>query len=227
MVVCGITAEKRVVDKLKKLGVRDSKELTPAKRAGLYDKIKDIVQTESRVSSIMPISIPPCRIDAQKSEGSNLNLLEAKTMAEIINMIGGEEVYLDALTSRPERFKKVVLDFMNDGHEGKNLRIEGKNFRIIAENNADKRYPIVSAASIIAKVERDRAIEEIKKQVGFDFGVGYSHDERTIEFVDMLIKTQKRLPAYVRKSWITTQQLQEKNWQRRIKDFILGKEKKM
>jgi ribonuclease HII len=132
-------------------------------------------------------------------------------MAEIINMIGGEEIYIDALTSRPERFKQVVL-----GH------LDNKDVKIIAENYADKTYPIVSAASIIAKVERDRAIDEIKKQVGFDFGVGYPHDERTIEFVDRLIKTNKKLPSYVRKSWITTQMLQEKNWQRKIKDFIFG-----
>ena len=227
MVICGITAERKVERRLKGIGVRDSKELTPAKREKLYNRIKELVQKGSRVSGILPISIPPCRIDAQKSENSNLNLLEARTMAEIIGMIGGEEVYLDALTARPERFKKVVLDFMNDRPEGKNLRIEGKNFRIIAENDADKRYPIVSAASIIAKVERDRAIDEIKKEAGVDFGVGYPHDQRTVDFVDMLIKTRRRLPAYVRKSWITTQQLQEKNWQRRIKDFILGKEKKM
>jgi ribonuclease HII len=227
MVICGITAEKSIVGKLKRIGVRDSKELTPAKREELYHKIKEIVQTESRVSSIMPISIPPCRIDAQKSENSNLNLLEARTMAEIIGMIGGEEVYLDALTSRPERFKRVVLGFLNDGKSGKELKLEGKKFRIIAENDADKRYPIVSAASIIAKVERDRAIELIKQEAGVDFGVGYPHDQRTVDFVDMLIKTRRRLPAYVRKSWITTRQLQEKNWQRRIKDFILGKEKKM
>lgn len=227
MVICGITAERRVADKLKKIGVRDSKELTPEKRERLYPMIKDIVQTESRASGILPVFVPPCKIDSQKSENSNLNLLEARTMAQIIGTIGGEEVYLDALTSRPERFKKVVLDFLNEGKSGKDLRIEGSGFRVISENNADKRYPIVSAASIIAKVERDRAIEEIKQEAGVDFGVGYPHDQRTVDFVEMLIKTHRRLPAYVRKSWITTQQLQEKNWQRKIKDFILGKDKKM
>ena len=227
MVICGITAERKAVDKLKKIGVRDSKELTPEKRERLYPMIKEIVQTESRASCILPIFIPPCKIDAQKSENSNLNLLEARTMAQIIGTIGGEEVYLDALTSRPERFKKVVLGFLNEGKSGNELKVEGKKFRVIAENNADKTYPIVSAASIIAKVERDRAIEEIKKEAGVDFGVGYPHDQRTVDFVDHLIKTQRRLPAYVRKSWITTKQLQERNWQRRIKDFILGKEKKM
>jgi len=191
--------------------VKDSKLLTPKKREELYKKIKKIIQKESKVSNIIPISIPPCKIDSYRGKKINLNMIEARTMAEIINIGGGDEIYLDALTSRPERFAQLVRRHLNN-----------KNINIIAENEADKNYTIVAAASIIAKVERDRAIEEIKKQVGVDFGVGYPHDERTIEFVDKLIKTRKKLPAYVRKSWITTQRLQEKNWQRKIKDFIFG-----
>ncbi len=212
MVVCGITVEEKIVKELEKIGVRDSKMLSPKKREELYKKIKDIVQERSTVSSIMPISIPSCKIDAQKKENTNLNIVEARAMAQIIDMVGGDRVYLDALTTRPERFKRVVKYYMNN-----------KKAKIIAENKADQKYTIVGAASIIAKVERDRAIEEIKKKENFDFGVGYPHDERTIEFVDMLIRTRKKLPAYVRKSWVTTQMLQEKNWQRRIKDFILRK----
>lgn len=211
MVICGVTVEKGVEKKLAKIGVKDSKLLTPKKREELYKKIKKIVQTESRVSSIIPISISACKIDDCRAKKINLNMIEARAMAEIINMAGGDEIYLDALTSKPERFKQLVVRHLND-----------KSMNIIAENEADKNYTIVAAASIIAKVERDRAIEEIKKRVGVDFGVGYPHDERTVEFVDNLIKTRKKLPAYVRKSWITTQMLQEKNWQRKIKDFIFG-----
>jgi len=212
MVICGITVEKTVIRKLKKIGVRDSKMLVPRRREYLYNKIKEVVQNESGVSSIIPISIPPCKIDSYRSSNVNLNTIEVRAMAEIINMCGGSEVYIDALTSRPERFKKSLVGYLDN-----------KKIMIIAENNADKKYPIVSAASIIAKVERDRAIEELKQKVGVDFGVGYPSDERTIEFVESLIKSSKKLPPYVRKSWVTTQVLQEKKWQRKIKDFILRK----
>jgi ribonuclease HII len=211
MVICGITVEKGVEKKLAKIGVKDSKMLTPKKREELYKKIKEIVQTKSRVSSIIPISIQPCKIDDYRGKKVNLNMIEARTMAQIINISGGDEIYLDALTSRPEKFKKHVVRHLDD-----------KSINIIAENKADKNYTIVAAASIIAKVERDRAIKEIKKQSGVDFGVGYPHDERTIEFVNNLIKSRKKLPTYVRKSWVTTQMLQERNWQRKIKDFIFG-----
>jgi ribonuclease HII len=211
MVICGITVEKGVEVELAEIGVKDSKMLTPKKREELYHKIKDTVQTRSRVSSIVPISISPCKIDNYRAKKVNLNMIEARTMAQIISICGGDEIYLDALTTRPERFKMLVQS-----------HLKRKKVNIIAENEADKNYTIVGAASIIAKVERDRAIEDLKRKVGVDFGVGYPHDERTIDFVDSLIKKHKKLPSYVRKSWITTQILQEKNWQRRIKDFIFG-----
>jgi len=212
MVICGITAEENVVEELVRIGVKDSKMLTKEKREELYYKIKEVISEKSSVSSIMPISIPSCKIDLQKQENTNLNMVEANTMCQIIDMVGGDEIYIDGLTSRPERFGSMIKG-----------RLKDKKVKIISENHADKKYPIVAAASIIAKVERDRAIDEIKKKENFDFGVGYPHDERTIEFVDMLIRTRKRLPSYVRKTWVTTQILQEKNWQRRIKDFIFRK----
>ena len=212
MVICGITAEEGVVDELKRIGVKDSKMLSYKRREELYDNIKEVLREKSTVSSIMPISIPSCKIDANRRENTNLNMIEARTMCQIIDMIGGDDIYIDALTSNPKRFGEQIKG-----------QIQNKNTNIIAENKADEKYVIVSAASIIAKVERDRAIEAIKKMENFDFGVGYPHDERTIEFVDMLIKTRKRLPSYVRKTWITTQMLQEKNWQRRLKDFIFRK----
>lgn len=212
MIVCGITAEKSVVKDLKEAGVRDSKTLTPRSRERLYDEIKEIVQTKSGVSSIVPLVISSCEIDDLRAQKVNLNLIEVRKMSEIINMCGGKEIYIDALTSRPQRFKKTLSD-----------HVDRKGIRIIAENNADKKYPIVSAASIIAKVERDRAIEELKQQVGIDFGIGYPSDERTVEYVESLVKSRKKLPPYVRRSWVTTQMIQEKNWQRKIKDFIFGK----
>jgi ribonuclease HII len=91
---------------------------------------------------------------------------------------------------------------------------------MIVENYADETYPVVSAASIVAKVERDSAIQEIKEKVKVDFGVGYSHDQRTINFVESLIKSRKPLPSFVRQSWITTQLLKEASWQRRLKEFF-------
>ena len=97
----------------------------------------------------------------------------------------------------------------------------------MCENYLDESIPVVSAASIIAKVERDKSIKELEKRVGEPIGVGYPHDALTIQFIEKVIKQSKgkELPPYIRKSWVTTQVLQEKAWQRKLKDFILGKTK--
>ncbi len=218
MVIAGITIDRLVEKKLARLGVKDSKVLSPKRREHLAAKIYEAAKSKGISGSIV-IPIPPCKIDSYRKKKVNLNMIEIRTMAEIIDIIGGDRIYVDALTSRPEKFKEKLLEA---------LQTERSEKDIIAENGADKTYTVVSAASIIAKVERDRAIEEIKRKVNYDFGVGYSHDERTIKFVEQLIKSKQPLPSYVRKSWSTIQLLQEKNWQRRLKDFftkdfILGK----
>jgi ribonuclease HII len=71
---------------------------------------------------------------------------------------------------------------------------------IISEHEADRNYPIVSAASIIAKVERDREIAELARIHG-DFGSGYPSDPRTMEFLKRCCEETGDYPDFVRKSW--------------------------
>lgn len=73
----------------------------------------------------------------------------------------------------------------------------------MSEHKADDNYVEVSAASIIAKVERDRDIDLLKRQYG-EIGSGYLSDERTQKFIRNLRKEGKEMPHYVRKSWDTT-----------------------
>ncbi|MCW4027390.1 MAG: ribonuclease HII, partial [Candidatus Bathyarchaeota archaeon] len=68
-------------------------------------------------------------------------------------------------------------------------------------------YPIVSAASIIAKVKRDTAIASLRKQHG-DLGSGYPSDPKTIEFLKKWIKTRGSYPEFVRKSWKPARRIQ-------------------
>jgi ribonuclease HII len=72
--------------------------------------------------------------------------------------------------------------------------------RIISEHKADSKYPIVSAASIIAKVERDRSIDRLKAQHG-DFGSGYMTDPKTKGFLEALARRCDSYPEFVRRSW--------------------------
>ena len=207
LVVAGVVVRKESEQQLRKIGVKDSKMLTPERREKLATQIEEIAD------NILVMRVQPCRIDKLRGEGVKLDTIEAIKMAEIVEMGNPDKVYIDALTSNPKKFQGLILE---------NMRTAEPEF--IVENYADETYPIVSAASIIAKVERDAAIKEIKEKVKVDFGVGYSHDERTIKFVESLVKKNKPLPPYVRQSWITTQLLIEKNLQSKIKDFFKKEE---
>jgi len=205
--VAGVVISKEKEQKLKKIGVKDSKQLTPKRREELAAQIEEIAD------NILVMRVQPCRIDKLRSEGIKLDMIEAIKMAEIIEMGNANKVYVDALSINPKRFQGQIIE---------HLRTAEPEF--VVENYADETYPVVSAASIIAKVERDKVIEEIKKKVKFNFGVGYSHDARTIKFVENMIKRRKPLPPYIRQSWITTQVLKEANLQSKIKDFFKKEE---
>ncbi len=207
MVIAGVTIPAEHEKKLRKIGVKDSKVLSPKKREELAKKI------EGLATNIIVLRVQACKIDDYRSKGVNLDKIEAMKMSQIIDACDDSKIFVDSLEQNSKRYKKIIESFL-----------QNKNTDLTVENYLDENIPVVSAASIIAKVERDRTINEIKKQVNFDFGVGYSHDARTIEFVENLIKQKKPLPSFVRKSWITTKFLQEKNWQRKIKDFFLKEE---
>ena len=80
LVVAGISISKSKVNLLKKLGVRDSKKLSPAARERLYKKIIEIVD------DYYVVRIPPRIIDKSVSTHS-LNHLEAKYMAKVISKL--------------------------------------------------------------------------------------------------------------------------------------------
>jgi ribonuclease HII len=206
MVIAGVTIEKKHEKRLRALGVRDSKELSPKRREELATMI------EGLASNMIVVRVQPCKIDTLRSQGINLDKIEAMKMAEIIDMTDGV-TYVDSLEQNSKKFKQLILNYMKNKRE------------IVVENYLDESSVVVGASSIIAKVERDKAIEEIKEKVNFDFGVGYPHDERTIEFLRKLVKEHKdNLPPFVRKSWITTQELFKSSWQKKLMSFVRKKE---
>ena len=209
MVIAGVTIPKSNETTLKKLGVKDSKLLSPKKREELYEKI------EKLSSNISIMSVQSCKIDNYRAMGINLDKIEAMRMAQIIDFNLNSTIYVDSLEQNSKKFKQLIVSFL-----------QNKNADLIVENYLDESVIVVGAASIIAKVERDKAIKEIEQRAGYPIGVGYSHDPLTIKFVENLIKeTKGNLPDFVRKSWVTTEQLMENSLQRKVKDFFFGRKK--
>jgi ribonuclease HII len=205
LVIVGFSIKPEDEKKLIKIGVRDSKELTPEKRKKLAKKIE-------KIGDIAVLKVGPCKIDGYQKEGVNLNQLEAMKFSEIVNMLVPEKVYIDCPTRNIRKFSSFVKKMIKSKTE------------IIAENFADKKYPVVSAASIIAKVIRDNEIEELRKKYNFE-GSGYTSDERTVNWMKNWLKTNKDFPeGLVRKSWITTEYMIADKKQSRLSGFFKNRQ---
>ena len=193
LVIAGVLVEEKNLPRLIALGVKDSKLLSPHRREQLEQEIKKLVL------QFHVVKLPPIEIDQvveTRKKLHKLNRLEADTMAEVIEVLKPDIAYVDASDVLAERFKE---------HIEEKLPFKVK---IVSEHKADVTYPVVSAASIIAKVERDRAVHELMNTYG-DMGAGYPSDPKTIRFLENWITKYGSYPDFVRKSWKPAKRLKE------------------
>lgn len=200
LVICGYLINEDKLTELSQTGVKDSKMLTPAKRSKLEPLLKEMAD------DVIILKMSASEIDTLR-DVTNLNRLEIGKMSRIINMIRPDKVIIDAIEANVKAFKKKVCRDLD--HE----------CEIICENYADKNHIEVSAASIMAKVCRDREIEELRRIYG-DIGSGYTSDPVTIAFLKNWIKKNKEFPDFVRRSWITAQLMMEEKEQKKVRDFL-------
>ncbi len=162
--------------------LKDSKKLDKNTRENIFKELSKKIAYKVEY-------IEPKEIDLAV-EKKKLNYLEIDRMCNLIKYFKPKTVYIDSPIVNTKKFVKEIKN-----------RIDFK-CKIVAENKADEKYPIVSAASIVAKVIRDREIEKLKKKYG-DFGSGYPSDPKTISFLREFYMNEKTLPHFVRKSWKT------------------------
>ena len=200
LVICGAVIDEKDESKLKALKVRDSKLLSPAQREGMFDDVKNAVH------AFKLNTIPPQEIDAAvESKSTNLNWLEADHTAEIINHLKPAKAYVDC----PSPNIKAYVAYIKQ-----KLRVECE---IIAEHKADAKYPIVSAASILAKVSRDREIEKIQRRFDEPMGSGYPADAVTVTFLE---KNFQKHAEIFRHSWASYKRVAgEGKKQRKLAEF--------
>lgn len=189
LVIAGISIDRKNLRKLSALGVKDSKILSPKRRQELYKSIIKLVD------NYYVAKISPKSIDASVKKHC-LNGLEAKYMAKVVSKLDPDTSYVDSCDVNPARFGKEIS------------KLSG-NHKIKSYHHADSKFVIVSAASIIAKVTRDRAIEKLQKT--HDLGSGYPSDSKTVKFVTKYYQKDNSLPTFVRKSWKPVQAIVSKN----------------
>lgn len=185
LVVCGVACETDVP--LRQLNVRDSKKLSAERREALVPEIRKVCRSEVVVVSAE-------QIDAMRKE-MTLNDLEARLFAGVIEKLRPGLAYVDSADVDEHEFKKAIL---------RSLPFE---VDIVSKHGADDLFPVVSAASIIAKVHRDAEIRRIEEEFGEAIGSGYSHDPDTITFLERWIRGKGGLPPHTRASWDTSRRL--------------------
>lgn len=203
LVVAGVLMTEDQTKSLFAMGVRDSKMLTPEIRTELSGRIRELA---SRVSVV---EVQPKEIDEVVLHGTKLrklNYLEARLMAQVLNELDPEEAYVDASDVNEERYGETIAEF---------LKPELRKMRIVSRHHADRTYPVVSAASIIAKVSRDGAIESLRKEYG-DFGSGYITDPKTLDFLRVWRRSHEQYPPIVRVSWKTIREIEQEIGQSRL-----------
>jgi ribonuclease HII len=196
LVIAGVSMEEKDLEKLKKWNVRDSKLIAPRVRVKLADMI------EGAAKSVIIIKVEACKIDNYRKQGVNLNRLEAMKFGDVISFMEPDTVYVDA----PENPEKLTM-FL------KKMTKMGSG--IIAEHKADMKYPIVGAASIVAKVARDNAMEELRKKYG-DMGPGYSSNAVTMKWMNDWLEKHGKFPDCVRRTWATTERVEADKKQSRL-----------
>jgi ribonuclease HII len=209
LVITAVTLDTKSLKELKSLGVKDSKKLTPKRREKLYEEI------EKRAKDIFVVKIAPCKIDKYRRLGINLDKIEAMHVAQLIEFATNSKIYIDSLTSNPPKFKNLIFSYLTK-------KISRKD--VVVKNYLDETNIAVGAASIIAKVERDKEIKKLEKKYGMEIGVGYSHDKRTIKFIEHFLENKKKLPDCIRKTWITYLLLKQKHTQKSLNKFLTKKE---
>ncbi|MFW6375708.1 MAG: ribonuclease HII [Thermoplasmatota archaeon] len=199
MVIAGVIVSDDV--ELMELGVKDSKRLTPERRSELFEEITEISDYCIRV-------IPAEDIDSLR-KSTSLNKIESNNFASIIQELcsEGDVAYVDSASTDEKGFGSDI-----------NSKVD-QNIDIVSKHEADDTYPIVSAASIIAKVKRDEEVQNISERIGQDIGSGYPSDMKTRNFLNRWIAENDDLPPHTRRSWQTCKDLINRSKNKSLDDF--------
>ncbi|XP_054167201.1 ribonuclease H2 subunit A-like [Oppia nitens] len=184
---------------LKKLDFADSKTLTEEKREDIFEKIgRNNYKNIGWLSTVLsPVTISNSMFKRSKY---NLNQLSHDTAIALIRRAKHNGIQVS----------KVFVDTVGpaDKYEAK-LKSLFPDIKFKVANKADSIYPIVSAASVCAKVIRDRVVNNwkfIEPNMQFsreDYGSGYPGDPKTKKFLSQTMDPLFGFTSFVRFSWST------------------------
>ena len=207
MVLAGCLVDSETEKEFKRLGVRDSKQLTQKRREFLEEIIKE------KSKDFETVVITPAEIDASNKEGIKLNEVEALAAAKIINKLNSgpniEGKKIKVIVDCPSVSIKSWQDFLK--MHIKNL----SNLEISCEHKADINHTSVSAASVLAKTQREKEMDKLKKEYGDEIGSGYGADPVTKKFLAKHASSPKHTKLF-RKTWSNWQKANSDSGQKKL-----------
>lgn len=193
---------------LEELGCADSKALTEAKRDEIFTKMLTEEDSLNNVGWAVEVISPNYISNSMYRRAKcSLNEVSMNSAIDLIKKaaesgVNITEVYVDTV-GPPEKYQTKLSEIF-------------PSYKITVAKKADSIYPIVSAASIVAKVTRDHALKVWHFNEGLqldhtEFGSGYPGDPLTKKFIRDRIDNVFGYPLLVRFSWSTAElMLQEK-----------------
>ncbi|MBI2582475.1 ribonuclease HII [Candidatus Woesearchaeota archaeon] len=203
LVMAALAVKEENIKKLEWMGVKDSKKLSAQVREELFEQIREVVE-DFRIEMIEPDAIDL----SVNGEESNLNWLEADTSARMISELDPDTIIVDCPSPNIKAYKEYFASRLSKAVRDK--------AELIVEHKADVNYIVASAASVVAKVIRDRHIEHLKTEIGVDFGSGYMSDPKTQEFLKNYYKTH---PHMFRRSWQSYKNVEDAQKQKKLGEF--------
>lgn len=202
---CALAPIERL-EELRSIGLADSKTLTEQQRKNLLQKMLQKADwIAGCVHVISPVYITEKMLDRCKT---NLNTISHDAAIGLIQTaldhgVNLSEVYVDTV-GKAELYEAKLQNLF-------------PMLKICVESKADDTYPIVSAASIFAKVTRDRLLQMWpKNERGYrsrdqSIGSGYPGDPITKKYLLTCLDPVFGFPSIVRSSWSTALILMEKH----------------
>lgn len=199
LVMVGFVIEEKDIPKLEKIGVKDSKLLTKKKR----DEIaKKLLKFKHEIKIVEPAEID---FALKGNDGLNLNWLEARKTAELINELNPDKAIIDCPSTNPKAYSSYIRDYLHN-----------KDIELVCEHKADVKYLVAGAASIIAKTVREQEVAKIEKAVGQSIGSGYPSNKVCQKFIE---ENWDKYPEIFRKTWATYKRILRQQGQKSLGEY--------
>ncbi|KAK6090930.1 hypothetical protein P3W45_000175 [Vairimorpha bombi] len=186
--------------------VRDSKVLTDKRRRYIFDKLKG--------RNFAYKALHPAFITSQMESLVNLNNISWYCVFELISLV----------VEKYSNIEGIYIDAIGDCSKFKSFLQTKFDHEFFIEPKADGKYPVVSGASIVAKVVRDDKLLEF----GLHIGSGYPSDPITKNWLSKSCNKVFGWGECVRYTWGTAKNIlgynKSKQYTGRLSGFYIHPE---